>query len=1466
MESDRQALLNIPITEAERARFNTSSRSRSRSHSPADTLSTLVAPPHTLQHARDRQFDPRIGRFGSLRQPGERYDDPEQNYPSGSATQSFLPDVYEESHYSDHEDDEPLNPAVRATTFPRTSQTAYTPVRSVPKPNVLSRQSHVPPITQKYWQPIWLRKLSLSLMIVLLLIIIVAIAVICHACDANNGYRISSAADRYAWTWIPTAIMVFVIALWRQIDYHTKILMPWKELTTGPTTPFDSVLVDYISSFSLLSFYSALRRIHHPVIVSMTAFLIANCVIIAATGIFIVEDRTYTDKFPTHITTFDSSALNPAILTATTFPNISVYTYTQNIENNLSFALGVGSGFAYVIPTLRSSSKATPENATYNVTADTFVPKISCHLANVTLQGEATIQTTDFPYNSTESPYKSPADLILNINENDNCGKWPNVTFRGLDPLHYVVPIGTLESRSMQLYCEDNPNSEPILLLSLVEVQYSQGLLTNVSRPEGGDLPIALNTERSVSRMVNVICQADYTLGQVGIMGNTVLEGSASITLNQTVSPRIGLLDGLTSANMTTIYSTMLESNTGLFTAASDPNFIRTPAFDLLAFTAGTGRYTDFFDTDTLVTAAEQTYMGTMPVFASKNLIPSTGGNFNKSGPIASVRWSEDRLYVNWTAVVLLLTGLGNMVLLTGALIIFVPNNVVPRNPNTIAAAATTMTRSSELNRLLRKLQSPQNKGIAAALNGYEVGTAIAIDERTGTQSFKIHVTEGRPQRDIEEVSLNSKFWNPTWTSLPALIITVCVPLILVALLQVTQNISDSNQGILAVPDDQGTLIASHYIPALVALLVAAMINNLDFYLALFAPWSRLLKSNATPEQSILTSVVGHLAPSAIRNAFKARYWGAFFSGISTVFASFLTIVISGLFVVKHFDTNGPTRSLTQLDTFNLQSSYAVNYDGGAGAMLNLIQHNVSSFPAFTYDELAIPQLSIGALSSAVPSGSHLTGSMEATITGFRGNLSCQPESSLGVTTVDSVVRVSASYNVPDSCFKGIDSLNNSTVEFTVDFTPVAGSTQFGGKMFDLRFGANSSEYGHLGEANSSLVGDNPAVGCPSLVFVWGNFELGNNNLSAVNVAVCYQNIQTVEANITLQQNTTALDPRSPPRYNETQAKNQPNPNGTDVFDFRIQNNLARQLGNFVGDDPNIDSYFQAIINGSIQIDVNRLMNTRMGAMMGINHLYRQYMAQVISDLMRQPNGNTKRQATALSPVRTTITHARLTQDNIVKTILHSLLVISALLILAGYLLTRTRNVLPCNPCSIAGTMSLLAGSDMCYAPDDGICECCGKLRASQRSADGRIQAETIHADDNEHADDDRVQLIRTGAEWWDDKTFARLFEGKKYSLGWWEPNKSQRKTKRYLVDYGDAPTATGSGDWFLGKRKNNETFEVFAEQAAQVETRGRTRALSDVNERGQYHRPSPSPGDDVHEMRDLTPAGRGVNGRYGDA
>ncbi|KAK5955446.1 hypothetical protein OHC33_003084 [Knufia fluminis] len=1476
MESENNSLLNVPITDEER-------RQRQRSRSGSGSSRTLVNTPQSSQHERDRQFTPQIGRFSSLRRPEERYDDPDQHddqngdhlYAAGNRTRSStLPGIDEESHYSDHDEEEPINPPVRSTTFPKTNAAAYQPVRSAPDPH---EQPLAPIVTPHFWQPIWLGKLSLTLMTVLLLALIAGLIAVCVGADSHGGYHISSSVEHYAWTYVPTIVFVVLAALWRQIDFHTKSLMPWKELSLGPLSPFETVLVDYISGFQILAFFAAFKRLHRAVMVTILAFFIAKALTIASTGIFIVRSATFTDGFPTLINSaFDAAALDPSILNIDTFPNSSVYTYSQNVVNGLGPQLGIASGYAYLLPTLASSSKAVTANSTFNATVDTFVPLINCRAANVTLDGEATIETTDFPYNSTETPYGAPSNITLSINENDICSSWPQLSFAGLDPLHYIVPDRQLESRSEMVICQDTSDADPILLLTLVEVSYSQTLLTNVTRQEGGDLPIALDTQRSVSRMMNVLCQADYTISQVNITNNTAMNGLGAITTTPVERVNNRTLDGLSSANMTTIYSIMLGANTGLFTAVPDANFIRSPAFDLLTFTAD-GSYDDMFDGDRLSNAATQTYLGTIPAFAHENLVLTRSNDDAPSGPVASITWTEDRLYTNWTPVILVVTGLGIMALLTVALILFMPENVVPRDPNSIAAAATTLSRSSELNRLLRKLQSARNKGIAAALNGYEVGTAIAVDESDGSRGFKIHVTEGKPQRDVQEIAPDLRFWNPIWASIPVMAASFCIPLIFIAILQVLQDRSDKNNGLMGVPDNKGTIIGSHYVPAFVTLLIAAIISNLDFYIKLFSPWAKLYKTRASAQHSILTNVLGHSPPSAIINAVRSRYYGAILSTVAAILASLLTVIISGLYVVEHFETDGPARGLSPSDSFNtsLVSAYSVDNDNGAGAMLNLIQHN-SSYPAFTSGEYAFQKASLLELQEPVKYGSMLVGGMRGTLQALRGNLSCEAPTSYDVSTVDSVVRVSASYDVPESCRNGIGSeLDSPTITFSTDFSPAERSTDFGGKQFDLRFGTNSSLYGHLGEENSSLVADNPPVGCPSLAFVWGNFELENDNQSAVNVAVCYQNIQTVNINVTFQQNTTELDLRyhiPPPE--ESTIHSQDNPNGTTkVFDFRIENNLKRQLGTYLTQDtPNVDPFFQSMINGSIQMDLEKFMHNRSWALMGISHTYGLYMAQVINAMMRQPLDSASdrlvaRQQSAVTDLRTTITTPRLVQDSTSKNILHALLALSAIFILAGYILTKTRNVLPCNPTSIAGTMSLLAGSDLVYSPDTGVCECCGKVRRSIRSADGRmVRMETIHADDNELADE-RVQLIRPGAEWMDDKTFARVFDGYTFSLGWWAANPKKGQThKRYGVDYGDGPTGNEESDWYLGKRKNSETFEIFSEQVNEAEGRGRRRALSDVNERGAYQRAEPSPGIEAHEMRDLAPQrSLGAQGRYGD-
>ena len=990
MESDRNSLLSVPITEAERR----AQRVR-LSQNTSDGSRTLVNTPDSSQHARDRQFNPQIGRFSSLRHPGERYDDPDQHYPpSDNTLQPTLGDIDEESHYSDHHDEEPINPPTRSITFPQTRAGNYQPVRNASAPQVQ-------PLTQRFWRPIWLEKLSLALLAFSIAALLAALAVVCNASDVDNGFSVSSTAEHYAWTYVPTAIVVLVVALLRQVDFHTKSLMPWKELRYGPTSPYDSILVDYISDFQLSAFLAAFKRLHVPVMITITTFLIAKALTIASTGLFYLRPTTLTSGFSTVLpSTFDASALDPSILTTSNFPNTSVYNY-YHATNGLGPTLGVAPGFAYTLPVLRSDSEVPPAGVIFNATVDTFIPTISCRPANVTLRGQPTVRTVNFPYNSTALPYGNPANLTLDINEGGLCSSWPNLTFRGLDPLHYVVPGQLLESQMQEITCLDS-GANPVILLMLVETKYSQTLLKNISRVEGGKLPIALNTSRTVSQMKSVLCQANYTLSQMNITNNTALQGLPAITLVPLENAKNRTLSGLTPANMTTIYSTLLRSTNGLFSAippvTAKTELFRTPAFDLLQFTAGLNNYSQLFNGTSLQEAAIKTYMGTMPVFASRSLTRPSSDLSAQSEPVATISWTEDRLHANWTPVIIVIAGLGIIAILLVVLIVLRLDNVVPRDPNSIAAAATVMSRSFELNRLLKKLQSPDNKRIATAFNGYQAGTAIAIDE-SGAQSFKIHVNEGKPQRGVQEIVPAVRFWRPIWTSVPVFAVTLCLPIVFIGILEALQRVSDKNSGLLNVPDDRSSVIGSHYVSAFVMLLLAALINNLDFYIAVFAPWSNLHKANAMAEHGILSNIIGHITPSAIIKAFKGRYWGALSSVLATVAASLLTVIVSGLFLIQTFDTIGPVRNLQQLDTWNIlggYSAYTVGNDHGAGAMLTLIEHN-SSFANFTYGQFAFPKFELGSLQTGVRDGSTIVGSARGVLPALVGNLTCEDASSITV-------------------------------------------------------------------------------------------------------------------------------------------------------------------------------------------------------------------------------------------------------------------------------------------------------------------------------------------------------------------------------------------------------------------------------------------------------------------------------------
>ena len=109
-----------------------------------------------------------------------------------------------------------------------------------------------------------------------------------------------------------------------------------------------------------------------------------------------------------------------------------------------------------------------------------------------------------------------------------------------------------------------------------------------------------------------------------------------------------------------------------------------------------------------------------------------------------------------------------------------------------------------------------------------------------------------------------------------------------------------------------------------------------------------------------------------------------------------------------------------------------------------------------------------------------------------------------------------------------------------------------------------------------------------------------------------------------------------------------------------------------------------------------------------VQHIYRLYMAQAISANMRQNFSTPVDSKRELSIARLDVgpkvlnatlfdpTRMRLVQNKISTIILEVLIGLVLVLSIAAYSTVRLNNILPHNPCSIAGVMSLLDGSRFC--------------------------------------------------------------------------------------------------------------------------------------------------------------------------
>jgi hypothetical protein len=1439
-----QSFLNVPITEYERA----AQAARDRGRDSHDSSERLLSEPRNYSQESSR--DSRDSRNSSL--------DSQNGSPQ---PQSLPPSRFPSMH-------QPAPVRQPAPAYPQRFDTRqYAPISAIPEEDEPDSIRHVPQTaivdeddddsshlkpmispapTPPLWTPVWLSKWFLGLFALVFLGFLIALVLLWHFDNQNDGFHVKQGTSHYAWAYTPTIIVVFVVAAWRMVDHHSKLAMPYDALQNGPIKPSESLLVDYISKFQLVALFEAFKNSHFAVITSTTGFVLLKIVTVFATGLLLaLPTNVAQDGVSLQTRDFSASSVSSSSALDSDALSQPVYAYYGTMAQGLPLENGVTLRRAYG-SILVTPSSALDDNVTISGLVDAFIPGISCNPVDVQLTTPRIVNDTN-----SATAFATSSNITFDIPAGDMCTDASSVSVPADNPYTEILPARQVVGTMQKVFCGTKNASVPdsagprALLLTITDIKNQQTLFDNATDLAGGSFTIASDVSRTLTNMTNLLCYPSYMMRQARVTNNTQLrDSSQGVSVEIMDGSANNTLMGFSDWNATTVFASASVAAQVLFgDIVNDDTITESSAiFNLMALTRGSQNIDVLLDPEVMETAVTDTYKGILSQFAHLNL-RAAGTSEVDDGKVTR---QETRLRVNDVSVWTMASASGLLFLFCITLIFIAPRAVVPRDPSTIAAVATTLTRSTEVNRLLRKQGVPSYANQKNALAGFEFGTAIATTE-SGRTSFKIVASEGLPEEPEAPPDAALRWWLPFSATIPFVVVAVALPLGMIVALELIQERSDDQHGIYTVSDDKWTEVYSHYIPALVMLVLAALVNMLDFNIALFTPWNNLARGDAIHRKSILNNILGRSPPSAFLQAFSTGSLGAMLSILATTVASILAVIASGLYYVQHFSIDGPSISLTQTDSFSLQWPSSFSDDNGAGAVTNLIMHQNFSYPQFTYEGLVFPKLSLDNSALTTDSFTTVSGSPSMILPGVRANLQCDviPSDSFSLSTEAAgsgsayptdMAFVSVRANLPNTCFLGGSGGTDDFVIYKNNFElPAGGKKTFAGAQLDLLFGENATTYGNYGENRGQYVGDNPPVGCPSLAFTFGQFQLDSTDKGQVTTMICYQEIQGLNANVTLLPNSTAINPNRPPVVQEDTIILRTNPlantttESVKSFDFRIQNNLAQELTVFNGgsgtpvSDPasvtTFDIFFQGVINGSQPHDPASLAGPSNQDVLqnAINRFYQIYMAQAISANMRGPLNSLpsrlmrRQQAPLTTTSQTTIDTPRLVQDKDSKILLQVLLGIMAALTLAAYLVTKFRRVLPCNPCSVAGTMSLLAGSDLVHSPDDGLCECCGRPRRRSFGADPN-RPESIHAgpdefggvgEDGEGASEDRRgQVIDDGAEWFSKSHFGTVFGGRRYSMGWWRERRHIGKRRRYGVDVGERADGADDQDWELGQRR----------------------------------------------------------------
>ncbi|KAH6603635.1 hypothetical protein Trco_008410 [Trichoderma cornu-damae] len=782
------------------------------------------------------------------------------------------------------------------------------------------------------WEPIWLSRAALVAFSIAFLLMLLATALLYRFSELYNGIGVQREANHYAWKYGPTAVLVVVGALWRQVDFANKILAPWEELGMGSSSAEKTLLLDYISPLLPIGLWMAIKNGHWAVAMSTIGQLLILGTTVFSTGLLILE--------PTQLTSDDEH-----------FQLSSKFQLDRSLDPRLAWAIGPGPAQTYygvnfyglryppgtaqdfVIPEFQVPSMAAT-NLNYSMTTDGLKVSYDCEVLPVT-NGT----TARMPWRSILAPF-----IVANVTTKE-CDIKGVTLAEGPDHGYYHdknasqnyqaqfsvypcnadfdfskqwIPPGNL-SLGLQVY---NTSRDLRLFMSVVDLRISP---YNVS---------SLGPQYMYLHNVTAaLCRPSYELGRFDVGVPNEVSGSAQAVFSTPAAAQQAVEAFPHGSLAMAVRST--TSNWYLGNGEFDYVLSATVStfFQLMSKRAGFESISNFMDPDRLIRTGSDVFRGIAAQVLRQLVVQPA--NRTTTG---SITYVEQRLRVKALSTGFMCGFLGLLAILALAMIFARPAFAAPDGPGSACSMVALLASSPGLNEILSPMGHLCDGKLQERLSEYQFRTLHASDEGA---NVSIEVVQRNEARTTSNLTAQGQDQVPSWRPMASttwfLVAAICLPLAIIASLEIAQHFSDLNDGFISISQSSALSFAT-YIPSAVALGVSSLYAALQMAAATFAPYASLKRGKATAERTVMLSLVGELLPRAIYLSLKTMNFAVTIALFAGFIGSFLSILISGLYSAISVPV---VQAVTfhQSDTFNFDNVGISLTDNEATAIDNLVEY-----------------------------------------------------------------------------------------------------------------------------------------------------------------------------------------------------------------------------------------------------------------------------------------------------------------------------------------------------------------------------------------------------------------------------------------------------------------------------------------------------------------------------------------------